>query len=136
MIVESARSARLRERKLRTKEKEMATKVLASAEGLDVPLCIVYVPLFCMMLRTWLTRLTSRYHSWEHYSSLRNLAGPHSGMPLVREVSIPSPSNLPTLTSSQHSSSTAPSPPLSPRQRSKTHLPHPSPTSSDRKSVV
>jgi hypothetical protein len=27
------------------------------------------------------------YHSWEHYSSLRNLKGPHTGPPRLRIVS-------------------------------------------------
>lgn len=26
------------------------------------------------------------YHSWEHYSSVRNISGPHSGLPNIREV--------------------------------------------------
>lgn len=29
-----------------------------------------------------------RYHSWEHYSSVRNIAGPATGLPYVREVSV------------------------------------------------
>lgn len=28
------------------------------------------------------------YHSWEHYSSVRNLEGPHTGLPRIKEVSI------------------------------------------------
>ncbi|KAF8153911.1 hypothetical protein B0H34DRAFT_809552 [Crassisporium funariophilum] len=28
----------------------------------------------------------SRYHDWEHFSSIRNLRGPHSGLPNVRET--------------------------------------------------
>ncbi|KAM0754120.1 cysteine proteinase [Meredithblackwellia eburnea MCA 4105] len=31
------------------------------------------------------------YHSWEHYSSLRNLGGPHVGLPQVREITPPPP---------------------------------------------
>lgn len=27
------------------------------------------------------------YHNWEHYSSIRNLVGPHSGLPRIKEVS-------------------------------------------------
>ncbi|KAJ9478813.1 OTU-like cysteine protease [Pseudozyma hubeiensis] len=30
------------------------------------------------------------YHNWEHYSSIRNLDGPHSGLPRIREQSIAS----------------------------------------------
>lgn len=30
-----------------------------------------------------------RYHDWEHFSSVRNLTGPHQGMPNVREVPPP-----------------------------------------------
>lgn len=26
------------------------------------------------------------YHSWEHYSSCRNIDGPHDGLPHIREV--------------------------------------------------
>ncbi|KAK9488458.1 hypothetical protein V1527DRAFT_458015 [Lipomyces starkeyi] len=28
------------------------------------------------------------YHQWEHYSSIRNVDGPHSGLPEVREIAI------------------------------------------------
>jgi hypothetical protein len=27
------------------------------------------------------------YHNWEHYSSIRNIEGPHTGLPRIREVS-------------------------------------------------
>lgn len=30
------------------------------------------------------------YHNWEHYSSIRNLEGPHSGLPRIKEQSIAS----------------------------------------------
>ncbi|SJX66137.1 uncharacterized protein SRS1_13545 [Sporisorium reilianum f. sp. reilianum] len=30
------------------------------------------------------------YHNWEHYSSIRNLDGPHSGLPRIKEQSIAS----------------------------------------------
>lgn len=28
------------------------------------------------------------YHNWEHYSSIRNIEGPHTGLPRVREVCV------------------------------------------------
>ncbi|KAG6891766.1 hypothetical protein C0992_006187 [Termitomyces sp. T32_za158] len=31
------------------------------------------------------------YHDWEHFSSIRNLRGPHTGLPLVRESPPPPP---------------------------------------------
>lgn len=34
------------------------------------------------------------YHAWEHYSSLRNLDGPHSGLPNVREIPLPPPPDV------------------------------------------
>ena len=37
------------------------------------------------------------YHDWEHFSSIRNLRGPHSGLPNVRELSADSvPHDLPS----------------------------------------
>lgn len=27
------------------------------------------------------------YHNWEHYSSIRNIEGPHTGLPRIKEVS-------------------------------------------------
>ncbi|KAJ7814669.1 hypothetical protein B0H14DRAFT_3111919 [Mycena olivaceomarginata] len=42
----------------------------------------------------------SRYHDWEHFSSIRNLKGPHTGLPAVRETPpYPYPSSP---TSSEH----------------------------------
>ncbi|KAG6853609.1 hypothetical protein C0991_002833 [Blastosporella zonata] len=37
------------------------------------------------------------YHDWEHFSSIRNLRGPHTGLPYVRETlppPVPSPSKI------------------------------------------
>src|ERR1700722_15817294 len=31
----------------------------------------------------------SRYHDWEHFSSIRNLRGPHAGLPCVSELAAP-----------------------------------------------
>ena len=28
------------------------------------------------------------YHDWEHFSSIRNLRGPHAGLPNVQEVAV------------------------------------------------
>ncbi|CAE6526100.1 unnamed protein product [Rhizoctonia solani] len=36
------------------------------------------------------------YHDWEHFSSVRNLTGPHQGMPDVCEVPEPDTSSLPS----------------------------------------
>ncbi|KAB5589529.1 hypothetical protein CTheo_7036 [Ceratobasidium theobromae] len=36
------------------------------------------------------------YHDWEHFSSVRNLTGPHQGMPNVCEVPEPDTSSLPS----------------------------------------
>jgi OTU domain-containing protein 3 len=33
-----------------------------------------------------------RYHDWEHFSSIRNLRGPHNGIPRVKEIGAPSAS--------------------------------------------
>ncbi|CAE6526576.1 unnamed protein product [Rhizoctonia solani] len=41
------------------------------------------------------------YHDWEHFSSVRNLTGPHQGMPNVCEVPEPDTSSLPSPPSSQ-----------------------------------
>ncbi|CAE6478410.1 unnamed protein product [Rhizoctonia solani] len=41
------------------------------------------------------------YHDWEHFSSVRNLTGPHQGMPDVCEVPEPDTSSLPSPPSSQ-----------------------------------
>lgn len=41
------------------------------------------------------------YHDWEHFSSVRNLMGPHQGMPNVCEVPEPDTSSLPSPPSSQ-----------------------------------
>ena len=30
-----------------------------------------------------------RYHDWEHFSSIRNLRGPHAGLPNIRETPVP-----------------------------------------------
>ncbi|KAJ7801708.1 hypothetical protein B0H14DRAFT_3782518 [Mycena olivaceomarginata] len=44
--------------------------------------------------------LSSSYHDWEHFSSIRNLKGPHTGLPAVRETPpYPYPSSP---TSSEH----------------------------------
>lgn len=32
--------------------------------------------------------LVLSYHNWEHYSSVRNLAGPHQGLPRIQVVSL------------------------------------------------
>jgi hypothetical protein len=34
-----------------------------------------------------LTLRVCSYHDWEHFSSIRNLRGPHSGLPNVSELS-------------------------------------------------
>ncbi|KAJ7605815.1 hypothetical protein FB45DRAFT_464620 [Roridomyces roridus] len=44
------------------------------------------------------------YHDWEHFSSIRNLRGPHSGLPSVRETPAPSASYPPSPTLEGHSS--------------------------------
>ncbi|KAF2019937.1 cysteine proteinase [Aaosphaeria arxii CBS 175.79] len=36
--------------------------------------------------------LNIAYHKWEHYSSVRNITGPHTGLPLVSTNILPSPS--------------------------------------------
>ncbi|KAJ1300810.1 hypothetical protein OPQ81_002450 [Rhizoctonia solani] len=41
------------------------------------------------------------YHDWEHFSSVRNLTGPHQGMPNVCEVPEPDTSSLPSPPPSQ-----------------------------------
>ncbi|CAE7145612.1 unnamed protein product [Rhizoctonia solani] len=41
------------------------------------------------------------YHDWEHFSSVRNLVGPHQGMPDVCEVPEPDTSSLPSPPPSQ-----------------------------------
>ncbi|KAG8759424.1 hypothetical protein FRC11_001979 [Ceratobasidium sp. 423] len=41
------------------------------------------------------------YHDWEHFSSVRNIAGPHQGMPNVCEVPEPDTSSLPSPPPSQ-----------------------------------
>jgi OTU domain-containing protein 3 len=38
----------------------------------------------------WFTLFES-YHDWEHFSSIRSLRGPHSGLPNVRETGAPPP---------------------------------------------
>ncbi|GAA5907675.1 hypothetical protein JCM6882_008945 [Rhodosporidiobolus microsporus] len=61
------------------KQRENAQWTAPDPQPFDgVPLCIVY-------------------HSWEHYSSLRNLDGPHTGPPRLRVARVSSP--LPTDTS-------------------------------------
>ncbi|GAA5869591.1 hypothetical protein JCM1840_004471 [Sporobolomyces johnsonii] len=64
------------------------------AEEDEGPLCIVY-------------------HSWEHYSSLRNLKGPHTGPPRLRIARPNSPAMVehPSAAASLAPSSSAPSPP-------------------------
>lgn len=32
----------------------------------------------------WIDELIHRYHSWEHYSSVRNIDGPYSGPPEIK----------------------------------------------------
>ena len=54
-------------------------------------LCCVR-PLFCSPHRSHSHRLLS-YHDWEHFSSIRNLKGPHVGRPNVREHPPPSSSS-------------------------------------------
>ncbi|TCD64864.1 hypothetical protein EIP91_003568 [Steccherinum ochraceum] len=48
------------------------------------------------------------YHDWEHFSSIRNLRGPHAGLPNVREMSSPEDSGSPL-----------PSPPRKPSSKAK-----------------
>ncbi|KAF8624060.1 hypothetical protein AX15_006074 [Amanita polypyramis BW_CC] len=64
-----------RERRKQRRERIREKKQQASARadnGQDTPLshCIMYVA----------------YHDWEHFSSIRNLRGPHVGLPYVEEV--------------------------------------------------
>ncbi|GAA5965311.1 hypothetical protein JCM21900_005836 [Sporobolomyces salmonicolor] len=66
----------------------------AGADAEEGPLCIVY-------------------HSWEHYSSLRNLKGPHTGPPRLRIARPDSPAMVehPSAAASVVPSSSPPSPP-------------------------
>ncbi|KAA1466914.1 cysteine proteinase [Dentipellis sp. KUC8613] len=41
------------------------------------------------------------YHDWEHFSSIRNLRGPHAGLPNVRETLVANPNDLPDPPSSK-----------------------------------
>ena len=50
------------------------------------------------LARLSLTFHVGSYHDWEHFSSIRNLDGPHSGPPNVRELSVDSvPHDLPSV---------------------------------------
>jgi OTU domain-containing protein 3 len=51
----------------------------------------------CAICRMSLTLRAGSYHDWEHFSSIRNLRGPHSGPPNVCELSADSvPHDLPS----------------------------------------
>jgi hypothetical protein len=52
------------------------------AEGETV--YVAYVPFFFMCPSR--PTVSLRYHDWEHFSSIRNLRGPHAGLPHVKET--------------------------------------------------
>ncbi|CAE6446624.1 unnamed protein product [Rhizoctonia solani] len=80
------------------------------------------------------------YHDWEHFSSVRNLTGPHQGMPDVCEVPEPDTSSLPSPPPSQAAakrgakqkplSQSAKPPPVSKQPQQQQQQPRP-PTPSD-----
>ncbi|KAG5641217.1 hypothetical protein DXG03_005750 [Asterophora parasitica] len=57
------------------------------------------------------------YHDWEHFSSIRNLRGPHNGLPVVREVPPPEDvASAPTQGKPSSSKHSAPAAPASPKK--------------------
>ncbi|BGP19883.1 hypothetical protein JCM10213_008643 [Rhodosporidiobolus nylandii] len=69
---ENAKGAKGKGKGRLAKEASQAKWKAPEVQPSDAPLCIVY-------------------HSWEHYSSLRNLDGPHTGPPRLRVAHVGSP---------------------------------------------
>ncbi|KDQ54653.1 hypothetical protein JAAARDRAFT_38335 [Jaapia argillacea MUCL 33604] len=63
------------------------------------------------------------YHDWEHFSSIRNLKGPHTGLPCVVEAPVPSPDSSLSPPSSPPSKKKPPSKSSSVKPKSSTRPP-------------
>ncbi|PPQ75155.1 hypothetical protein CVT26_012192 [Gymnopilus dilepis] len=57
------------------------------------------------------------YHDWEHFSSIRNLRGPHTGLPCIQET--PAPDYIDPSLASHPPSHSASAPPLSEKEKLK-----------------
>ncbi|KAM6493025.1 hypothetical protein JOM56_011159 [Amanita muscaria] len=73
---------RRRQRRDRLKEKKQAASAQAEEDGEDEP-------------SNYKTMYVA-YYDWEHFSSIRNLKGPHGGLPCVQETPAPTPMDVTT----------------------------------------
>lgn len=95
-------SERDRRRMRREKKREKPKVPPLSADEGDEDITpgavyVAYVPLFSAF---YPLSFLGSYHDWEHFSSVRNLIGPHAGLPHVVEKSTPSETATPL--SSKH----------------------------------
>lgn len=90
-----------RRRIRRTKQKGDKPAASEPDEATVETIYVAYVLLVLGVSIAAFLTLVTRYHDWEHFSSVRNISGPHNGIPNVVESSAPETSPEPS-TPSKH----------------------------------